>query len=591
MALIPPIPIRFHITSRIIAPIGVLLAAVLGALLRLADPLTTPVIPAEDPYTHMALVREHIRDGNLDPLNPPGGLYPPGMHLLVAAWWVHTGLDLYDLFLFGPVVLGVLGIIGMGVLLARSAGPVAAVVGALAYAVIPEVILRTTMMSPTALDLALLPFLLLVWLEVARGRLAWLGLMVPMLFFLVLSHPWVLVILCMALFVLAVIQLAFPWRSEESHSFSPRGLLAIGGFTGAALAFAASGCAGGCGPGFAGLFTQPGPAWAHALALMIFLSALIPAGLLLFVPDAVDRVVLRFCAKRRSAWMKALASILLAIGLVTMTRVALQGGFPDQVDPRRMFGWPLLAMGTLVVVALPWISRPAIVLGAAVALSTYPFMIFNPLDSPFWPHRTAVYFGLGLTILAGAGAQWLAGAVQAWPNRLAIRATQTNPGISRTRWAGVALVAPLLVGGVVGATVYAGTPDGYEGGWYRLYHPCELEALQLIANEIGEEPDLLIVSGSWQAKLVLAGLSSDATRVWFKPDLIANEWEREKFLADQHRQQKHLLLVLDQHFRYEYSHLDTGFLDEHPWQQTGSYCAGMGISHSRITTYVPGGLP
>src|SRR5687767_15865135 len=104
-------------------PLGLilLLAAlvVYGLSLRLEDPLSTHVVAAEDPYTHMALVREHLRDGTLDSFNPGGEVYPPGMHALLAAILVYTGEDLYELTRIGPALFGALGLAGVAILLAR----------------------------------------------------------------------------------------------------------------------------------------------------------------------------------------------------------------------------------------------------------------------------------------------------------------------------------------------------------------------------------------------------------------------------------------------------------------------------------------
>jgi asparagine N-glycosylation enzyme membrane subunit Stt3 len=106
----------------------VAVAVVAGLALRLRDPLSDGVVPAEDPYTHMALVRGHLHDGSLDPLNERADLYPPGLHAIVATWWVATGVDLDVAFLVGPAVLGAVGILGVALLLWRNAGAAAAIV-------------------------------------------------------------------------------------------------------------------------------------------------------------------------------------------------------------------------------------------------------------------------------------------------------------------------------------------------------------------------------------------------------------------------------------------------------------------------------
>src|SRR5688572_3762692 len=79
-------PMVASIWSRLVLPLVVLAvagAAAWGIALRLVDPLSTDVIPAEDPYTHLALTREHLRDGSIDGLNGPGAPYPPGLHAVL----------------------------------------------------------------------------------------------------------------------------------------------------------------------------------------------------------------------------------------------------------------------------------------------------------------------------------------------------------------------------------------------------------------------------------------------------------------------------------------------------------------------------
>ncbi|HEV8358993.1 MAG TPA: hypothetical protein VGR28_00915, partial [Candidatus Thermoplasmatota archaeon] len=183
----------------------------LAIVLRAADPLSNPVMAAEDPYAHMALVREHLRDGRLDPALGAAELYPPGLHAVLAVLWVYGGGDLYDLMRFAPVALGAVSILGVGVLLGRWHGPVAAVAGALALALMPEHIFRSGLAAPTALDLALLPFLFGALLEVARGRFEGLAAAVPIALLMVVAHPWALLLLALGAGVFALLVLVCPW--------------------------------------------------------------------------------------------------------------------------------------------------------------------------------------------------------------------------------------------------------------------------------------------------------------------------------------------------------------------------------------------
>src|SRR5688572_12920377 len=219
---------RRHPWLLLLAWAAVLCAVAVGVSLRLKDPLSTPVIPAEDPYTHMALVREHMQDGTLDPLYEPGGMYPPGLHAVLAAAWAYTGADLYQIVRLGPVLFGAVGVLGIALLAARFHHPrldgiAAGAVAALAFALAPEVVFRTTMMSPTALDLAVLPFFLLALLALLLGRLGWAAPVFAMSAFLVMSHPWVFAVLGAAGVAFLVLALLIPWPQEAAPPISMRG--------------------------------------------------------------------------------------------------------------------------------------------------------------------------------------------------------------------------------------------------------------------------------------------------------------------------------------------------------------------------------
>ncbi len=222
----------------------------IGVLARLEDPLSTWVIPAEDPYTHMALVRDHLADGSLDPLHEGGRLYPPGMHAFVAAAWAFTGADLYNLFRFTPVLFGAIGILALALLLLRFEGKTAAVLGAFAIALAPEAVVRTTMMAPTAMDLFLIPVFLYALLHVAQGRMTWLGVAAPVALFLVFSHPWVFGIMSMTGLAFLVLALALPWSKDQAPQVSAQGLAAGAAVIAAGVAMSMDGCWGTCGPGF-----------------------------------------------------------------------------------------------------------------------------------------------------------------------------------------------------------------------------------------------------------------------------------------------------------------------------------------------------
>lgn len=587
---------NLHRGACALAVLGVALAVALGTVLRLVDPLSSPVIPAEDPYTHMALVREHLRDGNLDPLNEPGALYPPGLHSFLAAVWVYTGLDLPEIFRIGPVVFGAIGIVGIALLLARNEGLLAAFIGALALAVAPEAIFRSTMMSPTAMDLAVLPFLFYAVLEMLRGRLAWAGVAGPMLAFLTIAHPWVLPIVLAGLFLAGVLTIAFPWRTSNVPPLSLRGLLAALALACAAFGMAVTGCGGQCGPAYDGLVDLPGEAKVQSYAPLVFFAAVAPAALLLVPKARFDALDARVARGRRPVWLRLACSLVLAGALALVTWQAAQGGFPEYVGLPRMLGWPVLTLAALAFVALPFATGPATNLGAGIAIISYPFVVFNPLNSPFWPHRTAVFLGVGLFILAGVAASAIVRLVVAAWSRLHERkkaptATPAAASHAHKPLASrhvMAFAVPLLVGVFLGGSVYAATPDAYPGGWYRLYHPCELEALEEVADLVAADPDLVVVTGAWQPKLVVASLSTDASRVWYKPDFFTNPQEREDLVAIFAKEGRTIVVVMDRHLKIEHPDAQTGFAQGEPWQPVGAWCANMGVQEARMTAYTTG---
>ncbi len=565
---------------------GVVVAAVaLGTVLRLVDPLSSDVIPAEDPYTHMALVREHVRTGELDALNPGETLYPPGLHAFIATAWVYTGADLYGLMRFGPVVLGAIGILGIAVLLWRTAGPVAAAVGSLALAVAPEAIFRSTMMSPTALDLAILPFFLYALLRVLDGRLGWAGVAGPMAGFLAVAHPWLLAILCGAGVLFLATTLLLPWSVARVRPASLPGL---------------AGCVAvlGCGLGLALLMPNFGATLGMAssdrlprVGVAVIVAALLPS-LALLRWRRRGRAEAWLARPAPGPWLRGAVSLALAAGLALTVMAAMRAGLPEFVDLRRMLGWPILGLAAAAFVAVPFIARPVASFSAALAATTLPFTLFNPMHSEFLSHRTVIFLGVALVALAGVAAGALAEAATAlwaWTARRRRERSQAPAPASapaRRRWA--AAVPALLAASLACGSVYAGTPDGYPGGWYRLYHECELDALRDLAAQADADPSLLLVTGSWQSKLVLAALTEDATRVWFDGAVFTSADRRDALLAQMDREGRPIVLVVERHLASETPDADLTFTGEAPWSPSGAWCANLGIPQPRVTAFSAG---
>lgn len=571
-------PTRTHWATATLPLLGVLAAVAIGVELRLRDPLSGPVLAAEDPYNHMALVREHVRDGTLDPLNTGSRLYPPGMHAYVAAVWAYTGLDLHELMRFGPVLLGALSIVGIAFLLWRFDGALAACVGAFGVAVAPEAITRTTMMAPTALDLALAPFFLYAVLEVVRGRLAWTAPMALLALFLVFAHPWFLTILALAGVAFTLLASVLPWPATRGPPPSARGLAAAAAVVGLSWALSVSGCGGWCGPGFDDVY--PGGQRVGPLAPLIAGFAVLAAFVLVAGSRRVDGLFARAVPSATATGPRVAASLALAAFVGLGTVHAIRKGLPPLVDLDAMFGWPLLVLGAIAFVAVPFVAGPAAHMGAAVIAVTYPFVIYDPFDSPFWSHRTAAYLGIGLVLVLGVGA---AAAARAAPHaaRALQRTTRRGPS-ARTR-ATLVVALPLFVTAAIAGTVYASTPEPPH--WYRLYDACEFGALGAIGANASATPAAILVTGDWQAKLVLAALTPDATRVWFKSDFFTSPKERDAML----HQGRPVWVVVDKHLRAETPGADTGFLQGPPWQPLGRWCGPNATGAPSLLAYAAPG--
>lgn len=546
-------------------------AVAYGLSLRLEDPLSTPVIPAEDPYTHMALVREHLRDGTIQPLSSDGTLYPPGMHALLAATLAYTGVDLYDLTRVGPALFGALGLLGIGILLARHESVGAAVAGALALAIVPEAIFRTTMMSPTAVDLALLPFLALCIVETLQGRLAWAGPAAALAGFLLFSHPWVFGILGVAGLGVVLFSVLMPWPERLGPSPTPWGLVAVVAIVGSGLALALNGCWSTCGPGFRDVLGPGSASTMAALSYAVLALALTPLVVKSVRPKAFEGLLPRQRLPTPFAARLILSQALL-ITVVFITYLASQGPPPPFVNLPVMIGTPLLYLGGLGLVLLPFRPSPAGHVGAGLALGTYPFVVFNPFDSPFWSHRTAVYFCLGLALLVGVAIAALVQGLLALSRRMPQMMAAGSPNARKAGVGPLVAVSGMLVLALLGTGVVAATPDQYPGGWYRLYPECEFSGLREVSGLAADDPDLLVITATWESKLVLSAFADENDRMWYKPDFYTSEQEQDNIIQMMEQKGAPLVVIVDSRLVKEHPEIDPSFLDGSPWTSVGTWC-------------------
>jgi len=252
----------------------------------------------------------------------------------------------------------------------------------------------------------------------------------------------------------------------------------------------------------------------------------------------------------------------------------------DEEDPSP---WTALGVAAAIraavgdVEGISVLPSPAGHVGAALALATYPFVLFNPFHSEFWSHRTAVYFAFGVCLLVGVAFAALLQAGVALARRLPSAGTAAKGLAQPHRITPIAgLTGILLLAGLSGSVV-AGTPGQYDGGWYRLYQPCEFAGLQAVAKLAQDNPNLLLITPDWQSKLVVSGLSDDRGRMWFKTDFYSSPQERDNVVKMAQEQGRPIVVVTD---RLMPSDLDASFLHASPWTSVGTWCPGAGDGSS-----------
>jgi hypothetical protein len=549
---------RHRWPARTVGGVGLAGIVLVGLLVRLAEPLSSPVLPAEDPFTHMVRLKAHLHEGGFQAQTPIGDLYPPGMHAMLAAGWAFTGGDLYPLFRFAPVVFGAIGLLGIGLLLWHRVGIVAALAGALAAALAPELVFRTTMMAPTAVDLAVLPFVFYALLEILAGRLAWTGVAAVLVGFLVFAHPWVLGVLAAAGLVFALLAVAQPWPVVDVPRLSSRGFATAMAVLGVGFGLVLSTCGGFCGPGFGEVVGFGG---LQLVAPLVLVLALLPGAFLLVQDRALESLPANPYRARSRARQIGLG-LLVALAAAGVVAAGWARGLPEFVAPPRMLGWPLLVLAGAGLLAVPFLAGPLAYLAAGLTLGTLPLAVFD-LFGGFVAHRAVVYLGLGLVLLAGVLAGGLTRAIR---DRLADACESRRPRRA------LALVPALLVAGAFGATVAAGTPEPYEDGWYHLYEPCELDALREVGDRIGEHPATLAITGDWPPGTVLQAVASAEPRIWYHESFFADPGERATHVDALARSPGTLYVVEDRHLRHEQDRERRAFLDEEGWRVTGTWC-------------------
>lgn len=533
-------PERAPAVPAVLAGLLLLAFVAVGVVLRMEDPLSGP-LAAEDPYTHVVFTKETLEKGRFgDSVYLGTGMYPPGIHAFSGGLVAFGGPRLYDVAVWGPVVLGAIAIVGMYALANRLAGPIAGLAAALLTALMPEHVFRTNLFAPTAFDLALVPAWLLLfhlavtprddepaghpgWREPSRlcAGLGFLLLSIPLAFL----HPWAVPLFAAPAAIYAALQ-AFraqaPARATTTRLGYAAGLVVL------ATAFAMASRWEKSDTGFAGFLSQLGPLAAlgnidfPAPVLFVALATIfgvVAAGLVLLVAVA-GAWNARIPRPVRAGVAMALAAVVIA-GLVLLG----SGDLPKHVNYEMQLQPGAVILGLIGVgLALAAPTRLGD-LALALTLVLFPLTAINVFNSEFWPQRTVVYLGIGVALLAAAAV--------AWAFAQAIRLVAN--GRSTRVAAPVAILASvLLVGGAVAANPASTYP------WYRLYSDEHFAAFERTADLLAGEPEAQVVVYSWEPALMVKTLA-DPKQARYSPDFFKGG-DRDKILKEAREEPRYVLV-------------------------------------------------
>lgn len=478
---------------------------VLGATLRLEDPLSTRALAAEDPYTHVVFTKEWIEKGAFgDSFHLGTGMYPPGMHAFVGAFAPLAGVSLYEFARIAPAFFGALAILGMFVLGQRLSGNPAGLAAAFVTAILPEHIFRTELLFPTAVDLAVLPIWLLgyhlaITTHRKEGAILFLGAGVP----LAIMHPWLVPLFAVPLALYASLRAL---RRELPSRELPLAATLLVPPTAFAMAFRWDESD----TGFADFFAALGPLGIlqelHVPRPLLFLVLLILLGAVAALGAFLLRLTLVIRPPR--PFRLAIGAVVASALLASIPWVARD--LPREVDYSEMIG-PLAILLALAGFALAFMRPSALGdLGAAIAIPLFPLTAIDVFDSPFWPQRTVAYLCVGVALLAASSF----GHLHALPLRLA--------RVERSRVLVGATALVVLSGALVG-TAAATYDDVYP--WYRLYNEDHFARFEEVARVLEKDPSSKVFVYGWQPALIVKTLT-DPAHVWYAPSFFADSGER-----------------------------------------------------------------
>jgi hypothetical protein len=553
-----------------------------GVWLRLEDPLSSDAMGAEDPYTHVVFVKEHLRRGYFDDVPVLGtSLYPPGLHAFTGIFAPLAGVDLYEFARFSPAFFGALSILGMAMLAWRLGGPAAGLAAGLITAVVPEHIARSALFFPTMVDLALLPAFFLLFLLASEGNRGAMVFAFAVIAVLAYTHPWVVPLAAgiAAIYVALRVLRGEPLLGERApdepapvQTFQnalrrlalPAGIVAVSMAIGSVARWDHGNT------GIAVFLAELGPlSFVTELEmstpiLFVFLvgvlGAVAASGVLLGAVAAVAIARVPRAARAAGAW---------ALGLVAVLVVWNLGQAPPPlVYYESMLGVVPIALA-LLGLALAF-GRPTALgdMGIALAGVMFPFTaikIFEDVfDAQYWPSRAVVYLVLGIALLCAVSVAYAVGMAARF---VAARRT--------ARWAAPAamLASIMLLAGAVTAAPATHEP------WYRLYNDEHFAAFERTADMMNDDPKMRVVVASWQPGLMLKTLA-DPYQTRYGPKYYAFDDYRQR-IHDEDPKDRLYVLVDRFAMNEKYNHPETelSFLD------TGQYELVLKTSDDQFRLY------
>lgn len=499
--------------ERLDLPAILLLAGLvaLALVVRFDDPLSSPVMATEDPYTHLVMTREHMERGYFaDSFHMGTTLYPPGMHGALGIFWGISGVDLYTFMLLAAPFFGAFATAGAFLLAYRFGGTAAGATAGALTALIPEHVLRTNVFFPTALDLALVPFLLWALMEAAEAererRVPWLVVAGALGAALTFAHPWVIPLVMAPVGIYLVLRALSSEAAERKIALRNAAVVIAVGAALVALALRTRWKQSGSGFGDFAESSRFELVWdAAAAVLNPWLAAV-----------AVATLALAAAASRLRKPLVVRAILALGAAGALFVTVPVLATYPGpQVDYARQLGAVAIALGCLGVAAIPfWPQNRAALIGLSLALVAFPLTAVNVFQSAYLPHRTVAYLAIAVALLGGGLAALVERAV----------ASARLKGFALKRALPPAALGAAVVVALAGAAF--APASARPEPWYRYYEEAEYEGFRDAAGLLSAQANAVVLSGDWRPNMMLKAFTPDLSRVWYSEEYFFEDGAR-----------------------------------------------------------------